>query len=309
MAILPSHKEGVLYLEHCAVRSSDDRLAFIRRKEAVEQHFSLPLKNVAVLLLGPGTSITQQAARLCAEGQLLLGFCAGGATPIYLAALNEYREPRHSRDWITMWGDEQRRHRTAVAFQLRRAALLRQHWPKALGSREALEDAIARFERALPLTRAAEDLLVLEAQLTKDLYALAARGGAFSRQSRSADGGVNDMLDASNYLAYGLGAVCLWVLGVPFSYPVVHGKTRRGALVFDVADIVKDSLVLPNVFLSAAARETASTCRARVIAALHDANALAIMFDAVLDACSSEKKGMISFSQGKRQHCVFTENG
>jgi CRISPR-associated protein Cas1 len=29
----------------------------------------------------------------------------------------------------------------------------------------------------------------------------------------------------------------------------MHGKTRRGALVFDVADLVKDALILPWSFV------------------------------------------------------------
>ncbi len=285
MAILPSHKEGILYLEHCAVRSSDDRLAFVRRKEAVEQHFSIPLKNVAILLLGPGTSITQQAARLCAEGQMLLGFCAGGATPVYMASLNEYREPTYSRQWIARWTNEPTRLAMAVNFQHKRAALLRKHWPSELSPASALEPMIALFERQLKSVKSPQDILSIEAQLTKELYSAAAKSLLFSRQSRSADAGVNDLLDASNYLAYGLASVCLWVLGIPFSYPVVHGKTRRGALVFDVADIVKDALVLPNVFISAHNGESESQCRRRVLAALHGANALSVLFDAVLAEC------------------------
>lgn len=31
----------------------------------------------------------------------------------------------------------------------------------------------------------------------------------------------------------------------------MHGKTRRGALVFDVADLIKDAVVLPWAFICA----------------------------------------------------------
>lgn len=33
-------------------------------------------------------------------------------------------------------------------------------------------------------------------------------------------------------------------------FPVLHGDTRRGALVFDVADIIKDAFLLPVAFRS-----------------------------------------------------------
>ncbi len=46
------------------------------------------------------------------------------------------------------------------------------------------------------------------------------------------------------YLAYGLGATATWVLGLPHGLAVLHGKTRRGGLVFDAADLVKDAVIL-----------------------------------------------------------------
>jgi CRISP-associated protein Cas1 len=288
MAILPSHKEGVLYLEHCAVRASDDRLAFIRKKDAIEQHFSIPSKNVAVLLLGPGTSLTQQAARLCAEGQMLVGFCAGGATPVYLASLNEYREPSYSRNWIARWQGEPERLAMAKRFQHIRSDNVLRFWPKALEAGPGLADSVQQFREGVDRSRDVSALLLEEARFTQSLYRLASAGAPFSRQPRSKEDGVNEWLDASNYLAYGLAATCLWVLGIPFSYPVVHGKTRRGALVFDVADLVKDALVLPQVFLATRSCLKASDCRVHVIAALHDANALGLMFDAVLAECRQE---------------------
>lgn len=285
MAILPSHKNGILYLEHCAVRASDDRLAFVRRKDAVEQHFSIPLRNTAVLLLGPGTSITQQAARLCAEGQLLLGLCAGGGTPVYLAALNEYREPLYSRQWIRLWSDEVQRLCMAQRFQQRRCELVLKHWTHTPFAGPDLTVATRAFDTAVREATSTSDILSAEAHFTKQLYSYAARSlkTEFVRAPKTGDRGVNDFLDASNYLAYGLAACCLWVLGIPHSYPVVHGKTRRGALVFDVADIVKDALVLPHAFLAAAAGEDESACRRRVLAALHEANALATMFESILE--------------------------
>ncbi|MDD5274125.1 MAG: hypothetical protein PHU14_15580 [Methylovulum sp.] len=79
MAILPTHKTTIEYLEHCRIQAADERLVYVKRKDAVEQHFAIPYGNTSVLLLGPGTSITQQAARLLASQGMLLGFCAGGA--------------------------------------------------------------------------------------------------------------------------------------------------------------------------------------------------------------------------------------
>ena len=96
-------------------------------------------------------------------------------------------------------------------------------------------------------------LLTAEAEFTKKLYKYAAQrteNGDFIRNHDGTDS-ANNFLNHGNYLAYGLGACTLWVLGIPHSLAVMHGKTRRGALVFDVADLIKDTIVLPWAFISA----------------------------------------------------------
>ena len=53
MSILPTHKTTIEYLEHCRVQASDERLVYVKRKDAIEQHFAIPYGNTSVLLLGP----------------------------------------------------------------------------------------------------------------------------------------------------------------------------------------------------------------------------------------------------------------
>lgn len=66
---------------------------------------------------------------------------------------------------------------------------------------------------------------------------------ARAKQGSGADF-ANRFLDHGNYLAYSLGATITWVLGLPHGPAVLHDKTRRGGLAFDVADLIKDALVL-----------------------------------------------------------------
>lgn len=290
MTILASQKYGIEYLEHCAVRAADDQLVYIRRKSAIEQHFNIPSLNTAVLLLGPGTSLTQQAARLCAEGNVLVGFSAGGGTPVYMSSLNEYREPRYSRNWIRMFDDEVARIATAKQFQAFRAAEVPRVWARLPEISAEPGPCSAQYLTALGRCHTVEQLLLAEAAFTKELYALLAKnfGTVFSRKPRTKEF-ANEFLDAGNYLAYGLAACCLWVLGIPFSYPVMHGKTRRGGLVFDVADLIKDSFIMPNAFIAAAAGESASGSRRRMLSFLHDGNALALLFKEVLRVADAAK--------------------
>jgi len=41
------------------------------------------------------------------------------------------------------------------------------------------------------------------------------------------------------------------VLGLPHGLAALHGKTRRGGLIFDIADMIKDATILPQACLKA----------------------------------------------------------
>ena len=91
----------------------------------------------------------------------------------------------------------------------------------------------------------------------------------------------NRFLTHGNYLAYGLAASCLWCLGLPHGFALMHGKTRRGALVFDVADIVKDAIVLPMAFVAAAEGLKDNEFRNLCVESLLEHAAMDQMFDTI----------------------------
>jgi len=102
--------------------------------------------------------------------------------------------------------------------------------------------------------------------------------------------GANDFLNHGNYLAYGLAATTLWVLGIPHGFAVFHGKTRRGALVFDVADLIKDTLVLPWAFICAKEGATEQEFRQQCLQNFTKHKALDFMFDTVKAMSKAHKE-------------------
>ena len=156
-----------------------------------------------------------------------------------------------------------------------------------------MEDEIrgaAQLEAALKASRLAIDsapdntaLLTEEARLTKTLFKIACDAtdyGEFTRAKRGSGGDpANRFLDHGNYLAYGLGATATWVLGLPHGLAVLHGKTRRGGLVFDVADLVKDAVILPQAFVSAMRGDSEKEFRDCCIEALVQTESLDFMID------------------------------
>lgn len=78
-----------------------------------------------------------------------------------------------------------------------------------------------------------------------------------------------------------MAASCLWVLGIPHGFAIMHGKTRRGALVFDVADLIKDAIVLPWAFVCAKENATEQEFRQQILQSFIEHKAMDFMFDTV----------------------------
>lgn len=177
---------------------------------------------------------------------------------------------------------------------------------------KAIQTALDTFFTRTEKANNSQELLLTEAQLTKVLYKYAANitnADGFKRQHQSTRqvdvGKANDFLNHGNYLAYGLAACALWVLGIPHGFAVMHGKTRRGALVFDIADLIKDALVLPWAFVCAKENTTEQEFRQQILQAFTDHKALDYLFEQVksvaLQDFSEEQIARIESSQAGDQ--------
>lgn len=297
-AILHSKRANLYYLEYCRVMQKDGRVLYLTEERKENQYWNIPIANTTVILLGTGTSITQAAMRMLAQAGVLVGFCGGGGTPLlmaneieWLTPQSEYRPTEYIQGWLQFWFDAETRLAAAKQFQQARIEYLKRIWAK---DRElqlqgftvddaSIVSALERFNTRTAEATKPSELLLTEAQLTKQLYKFAANctnTTEFTRQHQSTDK-ANDFLNHGNYLAYGLAASTLWVLGIPHGFAVMHGKTRRGALVFDVADLVKDAVVLPWAFICAKENATEQEFRQQVLQAFTDHKSLEFMFDQV----------------------------
>jgi CRISP-associated protein Cas1 len=297
-AILHSKRANLYYLEHCRVMQKDGRVLYLTEAKKEYQYWNIPIANTTVILLGTGTSITNAAVRMLVSAGVLIGFCGGGGTPLLAAAevewlspQSEYRPTEYVQGWLSFWFEESKRLEAAKIFQVARINFLQSVWSKSRDLKvegfmsgdnliqNAMDITISNIQKAESVSK----LLQLEAELTKRLYKLAAdltKQSGFVRSRESTDL-ANDFLNHGNYLAYGLAASTLWVLGIPHGFAVMHGKTRRGALVFDVADLIKDALVLPWAFICAKEIATQQEYRQQCLQAFTDHKALDFMFDTV----------------------------
>lgn len=304
-SILHSKRANIYYLQHCRVLVNGGRVEYVTDQGRHSLYWNIPIANTTTILLGTGTSITQAAMRELAKAGVLVGFCGGGGTPLFSAnevdidvawfsPQSEYRPTEYLQAWVKFWFDDALRLDAAIALQQARLERVHLEW-----GRRSLQDAGFKVDmaclssilegshrRILTLHNPME-LLTEEARVTKALFKLAVDAvsyGDFARAKRGTGSDpANRFLDHGNYLAYGLGATATWVLGLPHGLSVLHGKTRRGGLVFDVADLVKDACVLPQAFLSAMRGDDEQQFRRNCIEAFTRSESLDFMIDTIKD--------------------------
>jgi CRISPR-associated protein Cas1 len=308
--ILQSKRANIYYLEHCRLLVNGGRVEFLTSDQEKASYWNIPIANTSVILLGNGTSITQAAMRMLASAGVMLGFCGNGGTPLFasteiewLSPQSEYRPTEYVQKWLSFWFDPSMRLQAAQTFQYIRLKNLHTVWDDEVLFQEyeifyddqEIERLIARYTEEIEKAESNINLLASEARATKLLYKYIITRldcAPFSRDHSGPDK-INIFLNHGNYLAYGLAATALWVLGIPHGFAVMHGKTRKGALVFDVADLIKDAIVLPTAFICAIRGDREQDFRDTIIDLFIEHNALNIMIESIKSVCSEFGKEIL----------------
>ncbi len=191
-AILHSKRANVYYLEYCRVMQKDGRVLYLTEAKNENQYWNIPIANTTVIMLGTGTSITQAAMRMLASAGVLVGFCGGGGTPLFMGCeiewmtpQSEYRPTEYMQGWMQFWFDDDKRLDVAKRFQLARIEFIRKIWGKDRDLKAEgfylddadIKTALAGFEKKVPHLNKVGDLLLAEAATTKQLYKIAATYG------------------------------------------------------------------------------------------------------------------------------------
>jgi len=253
--MLFTHKTELLYLEHARVHVEDDRVIYEQDREVEPHRYNFPHKNAQVLALGTGTSITQQAAKRLSEEGVVVVFTGDRGMPMLMASVTGYHPNEYAQGYIRRWMDESQR--LAMAKDMMCARL--DFTERMLDARSPLDaDDIDDFRKKVAKAASIQSLMGVEGNEVKTLiYRSHARrhlSGETFKRARDHDGQpgehakVNLMLNHGNNLAYAMAAGSLWSVGIPSQFPLLHGQTRNGGLIFDVADIIKDGVVAPWAF-------------------------------------------------------------
>ncbi|HAT6805028.1 TPA: type I-F CRISPR-associated endonuclease Cas1 [Citrobacter freundii] len=308
--ILHSKRANIYYLEKCRIQVNGGRVEYVTQEGKASFYWNIPVANTTAVMLGMGTSVTQMAMREFARAGVMVGFCGTDGTPLYsanevdidvswLCPQSEYRPTGYLQNWVSFWFNEEKRLQAAKQFQFIRLQQIEKQWSGKRMQREvSFQPDKDKLAAILMLARQGMEnandhtaLMLQEAQLTKSLYKLASQTVGYGHFTRVKRGGgmdaANRFLDQGNYLAYGLAAVAAWVTGIPHGLAVMHGKTRRGGLVFDIADLIKDALVMPQAFIAAMEGEDNPLFRQRCINVFQQTDALDVMITVLQETSQS----------------------
>jgi CRISPR-associated protein Cas1 len=229
-------RHGLLWLEHGRLSVEDGTLRFIAAKsETLDAgDYAIPYQAVSMILLGPGTSITQDVLRLCARhGTLIAAVGEGGVKSYTAPPMGQGRS------------DVARAHGERWACPVRRLDTARRIYAW-------------RFGRVLP-HRDIETLRGIEGARIKESYKLAAqrlgiewRGRRYDRQNPNAADIPNQALNHAATFVEAAADIAVAAVGALPPLGFIH-EDSSNAFTLDVADLYRVDLTIPLAFGAARA--------------------------------------------------------
>lgn len=251
-----------VYLEHSSI--AQDRTGVVAYSSdqdgMVRQEIQIPVGSLALIILGPGTSITHAAATSCTRAGATILFAGGGGVPAYTLATPLTSSAR--------WSIAQAKLVSNVRFQRDAAMTL---YKRQFG----MEDQIGGSIRSMR---------GIEGQRMRLLYRQLAKqhGVTGFKRNVEAEDGVNIGLNIANSIMYGCAASACAAIGVNPALGIIHRGDAR-SLLYDLADLYKPTVTLPIAFECANADDVPFAVRRAVRKALVRDDILVGMLDALME--------------------------
>lgn len=230
--LLPKFRDSLsfLYVEHARVDRHENAIAFWD----AEGMTPVPVASLAVIMLGPGTSVTQAAVRVLAENNCLVIWCGEENVRFYALGTGGTRSAARLIHQARMASDEQLR--LQVVRRMYRM----------------------RFEEDLPEEITIEELRGKEGSRVRTAYARTSAETGIQWSGRSYDRGnwraadpVNRALSSANSCLYGLCHAAILSAGYSPALGFIH-VGKQLSFVYDIADLYKVDLTIPVAFKIAA---------------------------------------------------------
>jgi CRISPR-associated protein Cas1 len=243
-----SDRVSFLYLEYAQVVQGRTGVLALRADEdqRIRSEIQLPVGSIAVLMLGPGTSITQPAAASIAAAGACVMFTGGGGVHTHSTAKPLTTSSRWAEAQARLWAST----------------------PHRIVAARALYEARLGGNMVMPPSARLGTLRGLEGQMMKAEYRrLAIKHRISFRRDSNADDAVNTGLNLGNSILYGVASSVCSALSLNPALGIIHQGNVR-ALFYDLADVYKQGITLPIAFASAKEETPAAYVRRAVRAAI-----------------------------------------
>ncbi|MCX7693678.1 type I-E CRISPR-associated endonuclease Cas1e [Tepidimonas taiwanensis] len=224
-------RHGLLYLEYGKLSVEDGTLRFIAaQSEALDAgDYAIPYQGVSMILLGPGTSLTQDVLRLCARHGTLIAAVGEGGVKSYTAPPMGQGRSDVARAHAQRWADPKQRLETARRLYA---------W---------------RFGRVLP-HRDIETLRGIEGARMKESYKLVAQrfgidwhGRRYDRDNPTAADLPNQAINHAATFVEAAADIAVAAVGALPPLGFVH-EDSSNAFTLDIADLFRVDVTLPLAF-------------------------------------------------------------
>jgi CRISPR-associated protein Cas1 len=232
-----SRRVPIFYVEHTKLLKGQECIRGQRKDADGVYQFDIPVASIGMMLVGPGVSITTEAARIAASRGCIIGFVGGSGLPMYAVA-TQHRSPLQKIKQINLVQDESARVKAGCYLLERRWDFIRKFGKVAYPRPPMLSGLSSVVE-----------VMSAEAHWTKAYYRILAQHYKVQwrgKRALSVDG--KNPLIFLNHLTYSLADMVILHLGFDPNIGILHGRTKGGGLAYDIADVVKPVLALELAF-------------------------------------------------------------
>lgn len=226
--LLPKVRDSwsYLYAEHCTIDQDAKAIAC----HDVNGKTPVPVATLALLMLGPGTSITHAAIRTLAESGCSVLWVGEQSVRCYAQGLGETRSARRLLRQATLWANP----------QLHLAIVRRMYQ--------------FRFPEPLDPSLTLQQIRGKEGVRVREAYARASQetgvawsGRSYQRKDWYYADPVNRALSAANSCLYGVCHAAILSAGYSPALGFIH-TGKQLSFVYDIADLYKADLTIPAAF-------------------------------------------------------------
>ena len=223
-----SRRQPFYYIDKAVISKHNDSVKIFKKEGNISFGYDLPIANIGCLILGSGTSITNEAIRIISARGCHCVFTGEGGMPIYSKTIH-HRNSTNKIKQFKSFIDSNRRYNCSKILLEERAMIMQ------------------KFKPELPLLSInsvnSDNILGIEAAWAKSAYKYVCNKHKYSWPGK-ANLNKHHPLNLMNHLLYSLTDITISFCGYDSDLGIIHGINRGGGLCYDIADVYKPILIL-----------------------------------------------------------------